>query len=139
MFLNFFPHHNAIFNTLDYRKYLSNEIYLFDRMTEKRFQRLEEGKTCFNNKQEDVKSLGECKEAAHQLGYSFRGQRNWTTTNTVTISQACFAYDNIILWVQYQVGELDDGQLHAICRKTGKSILQCCIALYQIILIQSFP
>ena len=102
-------------------------------MTEKRFERLEAGKTCSDNKQEDVKSLDECTEAAHELGYSFRGQRDWTTTNTVNILQACFETDNIVVWVQYEVGEWGDGQRQAICRKTGKSILQCCIALYQII------
>ena len=99
-------------------------------MTAKRFERLEAGITCSDNKQEDVKSLAECKEAAHELGYRFRGQSNWTTTNTVIISQACFESDNIVLWVQYEVGEWDDGQRQAICRMTGKSIIQYCIALY---------
>ena len=99
-------------------------------MTEKRFERLEAGKTCSDNKQEDVKSMKECKEAAHELGYSFRGQTNWTTTDTVNISQACFESDNIVLWVHYEVGEWDDGQRQAICRKTGKFILQYCIALF---------
>ena len=107
---------------------------LFDRMTEKRFERLEAAKTCSDNKQEDVKSMKECKEAAHELGYSFRGQTNWTTTNTVNISKACLTVHNqyIVAWVQYRVEDWESllNDYHVICRKTGKCILQYCIALY---------
>ena len=96
-------------------------------MTEQRFELLEKGKTCWDNK--DLKCLDECKEAAYELGYRFYGPWNSTTESSQNISKGCHMRlwdEHVVLWVVYGAGEEEDrGQ--AICRKNGKSIHQYCI------------
>ena len=95
-------------------------------MVEKRFETIESKKCCSDMKKEDIKCVDECKEAAVELGLTFGGPWN-QTPNTQNISKSCFTIDGIVVWRKYGEAEISKWS-HAICRKTGKYILQYAFA-----------
>ena len=95
-------------------------------MVERRFESIEPKKSCSDMKKEDLKCFDECKEAAYELGCRFKGPWN-QSPNTQNISKSCFTINGVVVWGKYGEAEMSKWS-QAICRKTGKYILQYAFA-----------
>ena len=106
----------------------NDKVYVFEYMVEKRFESIEPKKSCSDMKKEDLRCFDECKEAAYELGYH-RGPR-LHTGQAQNISKSCFISDGVVTWRQYGAEEMNEWS-QAICRKTGKYIIQYAFSSYQ--------